>query len=341
MEEKDKIVVRNRERFQIVAKVYEDDRKFAVLTIQKFWAKGGPSKDEHFSFVGQEITSILNIANVAKNMSLYGTRSFQLSEKQIASLSMTDPELREALSGKESLIAAIAKEDVTEQDIIALGYRRKQLEKFRSLLDDPDQGSDERIWQKFFEQNKWIFGYGLSFISVDSLEDRKLEQLVSGFDLAGKGKRADAVLKTQAIINSLCFAEIKHNGTKLLADKPYRSGVWQPSPELSGAVAQCQVTVSRAMEKLQGRFIVEDDNGDPTGEITHTYSPRSFLVIGNLKEFTSGAGVNDQKQRSFELFRRSISTPEIITFDELYHRAKFIVDTSDIPTEEALRKPQP
>jgi hypothetical protein len=29
---------------------------------------------------------------------------------------------------------------------------------------------------------------------------------------------------------------------------------------------------------------------------------------------------------SFELYRRNISPPEIITFDELYERAKFIVE---------------
>ena len=37
------------------------------------------------------------------------------------------------------------------------------------------------------------------------------------------------------------------------------------------------------------------------------------------------AGVNDDKFSSFELFRDSIRFPEIITFDELYERAKHIV----------------
>lgn len=31
----------------------------------------------------------------------------------------------------------------------------------------------------------------------------------------------------------------------------------------------------------------------------------------------------------FELYRRHVRTPEIITFDELYERAKCIVDTID------------
>ena len=35
--------------------------------------------------------------------------------------------------------------------------------------------------------------------------------------------------------------------------------------------------------------------------------------------------MNQEQFRSFELFRRNTFSPEIITFDELYERAKFIV----------------
>lgn len=45
-------------------------------------------------------------------------------------------------------------------------------------------------------------------------------------------------------------------------------------------------------------------------------------MVGNLKELSQ----NNDKFVSFELFRKSISTPEIITFDELYERAKCIID---------------
>jgi len=37
-------------------------------------------------------------------------------------------------------------------------------------------------------------------------------------------------------------------------------------------------------------------------------------------------GVNQERYRSFELFRRNTTSPEIITFDELYERARFIVE---------------
>jgi hypothetical protein len=48
-------------------------------------------------------------------------------------------------------------------------------------------------------------------------------------------------------------------------------------------------------------------------------------VIGSLDQFKTQTGINTDQYRSFELLRRHTTRPEIITFDELYERAKFIV----------------
>ncbi|UZE51163.1 DUF4263 domain-containing protein [Rhodopseudomonas sp. P2A-2r] len=59
---------------------------------------------------------------------------------------------------------------------------------------------------------------------------------------------------------------------------------------------------------------------------SHLLKMKSFyLVIGNLASLVGDHGVNHEQFRSFELFRRNILNLEIITFDELYERAKFIV----------------
>lgn len=47
-------------------------------------------------------------------------------------------------------------------------------------------------------------------------------------------------------------------------------------------------------------------------------------MIGNTKELKTREEIE-----TFETFRNSISNPEIITFDELFERAKFIVCQSD------------
>ena len=69
-----------------------------------------------------------------------------------------------------------------------------------------------------------------------------------------------------------------------------------------------------------------DKEGNPTNESIFLYKPKSYLIIGNLKEFVTEHGVNESKFSSFELFRQNINSPEIITYDELYERAKFLLD---------------
>jgi len=68
-----------------------------------------------------------------------------------------------------------------------------------------------------------------------------------------------------------------------------------------------------------------DEVGNPTGEEVFNYLPKSFLVVGSLHEFSGTHGVNQERYRSFELFRRNTASPEVITFDELFERARFIV----------------
>jgi hypothetical protein len=115
----------------------------------------------------------------------------------------------------------------------------------------------------------------------------------------------------------------------LLENSSYRSGCYAASKELSGAVSQVQGTVFDAIQTLTSKFAPTDKDGNPTGEVIYNYQPKSYLVIGCLDEFLTENGINEKKLRSFELFRKNISSPEIITFDELYERAKFIVEYSE------------
>jgi len=66
-------------------------------------------------------------------------------------------------------------------------------------------------------------------------------------------------------------------------------------------------------------------DGTPTDIDFATARPRQVVLLGSLEEFDSGAGVNAERLETFELFRTSITDTEVITFDELYERARFIV----------------
>lgn len=324
-------------RFQIKATFYEDERAMRTLTIQRF-TKTRPSDHYYFSLVGSEIDTLLAFARAIRDLPI-GRPSGQIirgfdREDRDGAASLGDERARALFRENEDLFLKLAEQEYLARDLVALGYRRQQLERFERLLHDraffeaeATQGNGpEAVWQVFFEANRWIFGYGLSYISFGGLDDRKLEQIVSGYDISGAGKRADALMKTQAEINALCFVEIKRHDAALLGPKPYRSDTWIPSYELIGGVAQSQVTVQAAIERIGRKINPTDEVGDPTGETLYTLNPRAFLIVGNLAQFQTEAGINESKLKSFELYRRNVHTPEIITFDELFYRARFIVD---------------
>ncbi|MEU9797028.1 Shedu anti-phage system protein SduA domain-containing protein [Streptomyces sparsogenes] len=228
---------------------------------------------------------------------------------------------------------------LTEEDIRLISNRREQLQRFERLLTDPDYFQQEEslattrgaeaVWQAFFEANQWIFGYGLNLIACESIGDGKLERITTGANIfGGAGKRIDAIMRSKGLISSMLFCEIKTHDTELLAKTPYRAGVYQASKELGGGVAQVQKTVSKAQQLISREFLtrIYDDDGTPTGIELSTTRPRQVVVIGSLREFTHNGAVNPEKINSFELYRTSIQDVEIITFDELYQRACFIVE---------------
>lgn len=159
---------------------------------------------------------------------------------------------------------------------------------------------------------------------------------MSGTFLDESGKRVDALMKTRGLISSICFIEIKTHKTSLLwHHKPYRSECWRVSDELAGSVAQIQKTVQKAVRSIGSKTDLHDDIGTPSGELAFLYQPKSYVVIGKLEEFVTPKGVNEQKFSSFELFRRNLTNPEIITFDELFERARFIVSHHEVVKDDA------
>ncbi|PDT73759.1 hypothetical protein CO675_29310 [Bradyrhizobium sp. C9] len=321
-------------RYEIKATFLEDDRSIRTLTIQRY-LKTGPQDRQYFSFVGNEIETLINFIAGVKTVPLDDAAKIHLPDEVLREIILDQGQARRIFKENSELFLELAQQEEVTRDLIAVGYRRKQLRYFENLLNVPDFFASERsrlqckpedVWQKFFEANTWIFGYGLSYQFLSKLDEGKLEQIVRGRDLTGAGKRSDALMKTRGIVNSLCFVEIKRHDTALLGPSSYRPDAWPPSTELASGVSQIQATVHAAVESIGQRLLPRDDMGDPTGEVLFNIEPRSCLVVGSLGEFQTNNGVNVPKFRSFELYRRNTWRPEIVTFDELLQRARFIVD---------------
>ncbi|MCA0386253.1 MAG: DUF4263 domain-containing protein [Firmicutes bacterium] len=197
--------------------------------------------------------------------------------------------------------------------------KRKVLQ-FEELL---KVDTKEKEWQIFFEENQWIFGYGLNYIYTKALDEGKLEQILDSGNFQKIGKRVDGLMKTAGFIKSISIVEIKDNKTSLLSNK-YRN-VWSPSRDLIGAISQLQEYSHRTMTSINSRIILKDSDGFDTEEAIFNISPRLILVIGSLEEFIKHGNVNVDMFKSFELFRNSINNIDIITYDELYERVKHMI----------------
>lgn len=112
--------------------------------------------------------------------------------------------------------------------------------------------------------------------------------------------------------------EIKKPNTELFGPTQYRNGAWELNKQLTGGVSQVQVNCSK-WEKEGSQ--TEDNREALLKEQIFTVQPKGILVIGHTNQLSEIS-----KRNSFELFRRNTVNPEIMTFDELFERAKFIVE---------------
>ncbi len=190
------------------------------------------------------------------------------------------------------------------------------LHRFEEMLQD--NALDESDWQDFFEENTWIFGYGLRYQILRIIQT---QPNYGGATVNGRGgQRGDFLTATEAETKFTCLVEIKKPTTLLLQRDQYRNGAWGISNELSGAISQVQVNCAQ-WEISDAR--AERNREQLTG--IYTISPKGIIVAGRTVELN-----NWDKRNSFERFRRELHTPEIITYDELFERAKYIVGEPDM-----------
>lgn len=239
------------------------------------------------------------------------------------------------------LIKWLAENEYTESDLQAVCYRREQLRVFEQLLTDKsffeskrqkwNARTRESVWQKFFECNHWIFGYGLRYVFMTAVDPGGLEQPTTGTTFDHAGKRLDGLMKTMGELSHVCFVEIKMHDAPLLKPNktPYRSECWAIGDEVAGGIIQVQQTIAKAVRERSPKVTLTDEQGNPTGATLFWHQPKGFLIVGNQSEFLTVNGPNEHKVGSFELFRRNVTSPEILTYDELLERARYIVEHSE------------
>jgi hypothetical protein len=196
--------------------------------------------------------------------------------------------------------------------------RGSALKQFALHLRDSDPWA-ERHWQEFFRANSWIFGHGLDYRFLATVQT---QPNYGGAAVSGRGaQRGDELFATVGDVRFTVLVELKRPDADLVAMDPYRNSAFPPGPDVAGGVAQLQSNCRMwaqegSRSEANARRLLHDG--------IETVEPKGILVVGRL----SSIGDSPEKIAAFEQFRRSLHNPEIITFDELYERARYIVGSA-------------
>lgn len=336
-------------RKQLELQVAREAGAVRKLRIQKVPTSGDLTKLEPVLELDRDqATRLIDMLKALDSIPIEGDGTVHVDDQLLRDVFADPDAMGQVYATNPDRFRALIESDADAKDVIALQHRRDVAATMRAWMNDDDSfaqastgaGGPEKAWQKLLEANPWVLGIALGGQLFTSWEEGKLEQTVVGRSIKGVGKRADALLRTAGIVRSLAFAEIKHHQTSLLGEE-YRSGAWSPSKDLSGAVVQVQQTVHLASREL-GDYVRDQSN---EGELLNTgafiLQPRSFVLVGSLDQLTGpGGGPIPDRVRSFELFRRNLHQPEIITFDELVARAEWHVEAAAQQVDDETESPK-
>lgn len=121
------------------------------------------------------------------------------------------------------------------------------------------------------------------------------------------------------------LVEIKRPDTPIFKTvRGGRAGTWEFSSEFMSAVSQI---IEQKAEWSASAQTGDHYNREGSERLSaRTRNAKSILVIGSLNNFNGLSDLRsaDLKRDTFELFRRECRSIDIVTFDELLDRARFI-----------------
>ena len=326
--------------------IYDKDEisQFEITKIKK------KSNNAPYEATSERITlnkfnlgDLVAFADFIKEADLKGIseRRIKLGSEAIDELDeATTKKLKTLLStddGQGVVLALLNEGAITSLDIVNVGYRKTQLAVFKRLLDEQDYwktygneekekdeklkldtSKEEKIWQHFFKKNPWIFGYGLDYQYLSILQT---ESVVKGSDVSGKEEEQLDTLAATA--NYTVLVELKKPSTELFENEKNRSNSWRLSKNLFWAVSQILEYKASHIIEWQDESKKYDGSGKAIEQ--KALDPKTVLIIGRDSMFSGTDKEIDIKKRTFELYCRDSRNVKILTYDELYRRAEFIV----------------
>jgi len=238
--------------------------------------------------------------------------------------------LKVASSAKDSfpgLVEGISADDETPGladlcEAISLGQRRNALRKFKANLEKAGTSDKltERRWEEFFRQHPWLLGLNLA--ECVFLTEVQAQPDLGNRGLDGKGgQRGDALMATSGDLGYTVLVELKTPEARLVEPGLYRNAVHVPAEDVVGGVAQVQ-SACFGFESGSSNY---DKVRDLRETGTYTVRPPGIVVVGRL----SSIEANREMAICFGLFRAGLVGVKVVTYDELYDRAKALLQVTD------------
>lgn len=163
----------------------------------------------------------------------------------------------------------------------------------------------ESFWHELLKKYSWLLSLIINEPTI-MLDD---EAYVGGKTIGNKkGNIVDFIFKNE-LSGNLALVEIKTPQTKLIG-RPYRN-TYTLSTEFTGSINQ--------LLNYKDCFVKNYYSLNNNESLFDLISPNSYLIIGNQEE------LNKSEKECFELYRKNLNGITIITFDELFEKAFFIL----------------
>lgn len=316
---------------QVSALITQDDKQVKRLTLQTFKPRAGgwteAAEKEEFTFRADEFARLLTFLAQIQFIDLSNQENFQIEDisTQSGPKAIIDADergiierVRSMNTEQRSALLGAMQATLSADDISILLGRKQGLVEYERQLRAGDWS--EAQWQDFFDREQWVFGYGLDYRFMRCF-DREMTVGAGGTDNQNK----PIIDFLMSFTDYTVLVEIKKPETRIFKERRGgRAGTWEFSPEFMGAVSQI---IEQKAEWLAFSQFGEHHNKAGTERLTaRTRSAKSILVIGSKTEFASSNNQRDATimADTFELFRRECRSIDIITYDELLERARFI-----------------
>jgi len=191
------------------------------------------------------------------------------------------------------------------------------------------QGNRDHQSEEFWQKNLAASSFVLEQVYAWPVTIIAGKAYVGGKNIFNANGNIADFLTRNGLTGNAALIEIKTPATKLLG-REYRTGIYNVSGELSGAVLQV-LTYKNSL--LQDYHTLTRGQGN----LFDAFDPGCAVIIGDA----AGELQAQDQRRSFELFRSQFPGVRIITFDELFAKTEKLLNVLEATDKTAAKMAKP